>query len=91
MDLRYSEADEAFRAELREWLARSCPSSRPSPRPTTGTAAPATTPTGSAASSTPGTPGINWPKEYGGRDASPTEQLIFLEETHAGAGRRTSA
>ena len=25
--------------------------------------------------------GINWPKEYGGRGATPTEHLIFLEET----------
>ena len=25
--------------------------------------------------------GINWPKEFGGRGATPTEHLIFLEET----------
>ena len=25
--------------------------------------------------------GINWPTEYGGRGATPTEHLIFLEET----------
>ncbi len=25
--------------------------------------------------------GINWPKEYGGRGASPVEHMIFLEET----------
>jgi alkylation response protein AidB-like acyl-CoA dehydrogenase len=25
--------------------------------------------------------GINWPKEFGGGGASPTEQLIFLEES----------
>ena len=25
--------------------------------------------------------GINWPKEYGGRGATPTEHLIFLEES----------
>src|SRR5690349_13862567 len=25
--------------------------------------------------------GLHWPKEYGGRGASPTEQLIFYEET----------
>ena len=30
--------------------------------------------------------GINWPKEYGGRGATPTEHLIFLEESErAGA------
>ena len=25
--------------------------------------------------------GMSWPREYGGRDAAPTEQLLFLEET----------
>ncbi len=35
---------------------------------------------------TPATPGINWPKEHGGRGATPTEHLIFLEESErAGA------
>src|SRR5256885_15891257 len=30
--------------------------------------------------------GLHWPQEYGGRGASPTEQLIFYEETaHAPA------
>jgi alkylation response protein AidB-like acyl-CoA dehydrogenase len=30
--------------------------------------------------------GISWPAEHGGRGASPTEELIFLEETErAGA------
>ena len=30
--------------------------------------------------------GINWPREYGGRDASPSEQLVYYEETaRAGA------
>ena len=30
--------------------------------------------------------GINWPKDYGGRGATPTEHLIFLEESErAGA------
>ena len=34
--------------------------------------------------------GLHWPAEYGGRGASPTEQLIFYEETaqRAGALRR---
>ena len=25
--------------------------------------------------------GINWPKEFGGRGATPTEHLIYIEET----------
>ena len=39
------------------------------------------TPTGSGACSTPGTRGCTGRSEYGGRGASPTEQLIFYEET----------
>ncbi len=35
--------------------------------------------------------GLHWPKEYGGRGASPTEQLIFFEETARAAALRTSA
>ena len=60
-----------------------CRRSRPS---TTGPPAASTTPIGSAASSRPATPGINWPTEYGGRGATLIEQLIYLEETtRAGA------
>ncbi|WP_248843851.1 acyl-CoA dehydrogenase family protein, partial [Streptomyces albus] len=27
--------------------------------------------------------GLNWPKDAGGQDVTPTQQLIFLEETEA--------
>ena len=56
MDLRYSEADEAFRRELRAWLAREVPRHGAPPAGTTGRRAAPTTPTGSAGSSTPATP-----------------------------------
>jgi len=81
MELRDSESEAAFRAQLREWLARTLPE-LPSPP---------------ARDDWPGRvrfdtdwqrrlfdagyAGMSWPKEYGGRDAPPGEQLIFLEET----------
>ncbi len=60
---------------------RRCPRSRRSRRATRGPSGASGTPTGSAGCSTPGYAGLHWPKEYGGRGASPTEQLIFYEET----------
>ena len=87
MDLRYTDDEQPFRAELRDWLADG--PARPSARPRTRTTGPPPGPTtrpGSACCSTPGYAGINWPKEYGGRGATPAEHLIFLEETErAGA------
>ncbi len=48
---------------------------------TTGRLGSRTTPAGSRSCTPPGYAGINWPKEYGGRGATLTEQLIYLEET----------
>ncbi len=83
MRLRYSEADEAFRAELRTWLARVLPDLPSS--------APRDDWSGRRRFDTDwqrrlfdaGYAGLSWPREYGGRDASPSEQLVFLEETTA--------
>ena len=58
MQLRYSDSDESFRAELRAWLEKELPALAPQPAR-----------------------GLHWRAEYGGRGASPTEQLIFYEET----------
>ena len=86
MELRYSPAEQEFRFELRDWLARTL----------------AMLPPKAAANDWPGRrafdtawqrqlydagyAGINWPKDYGGRGATPTEHLIFLEESErAGA------
>ena len=87
MDLRYSESDEKFRAELRAWLAEHVPKHGPPPPTARLAGAPRLGHrAGSAGSSRPATPGINWPREYGGRDASPSEQLVYYEETaRAGA------
>ena len=80
MELRYSDAELAFRDELREWLAATVPGLGPPP----------------AIADWPGRrefdtgwqrrlfeagySGIDWPVAYGGRGASPTEQLLFLAE-----------
>ena len=81
MDLRYSDADEAFRAEVRAWLEREVAEARPAAatrrlaRPTRRT-----TPRGSASSTTAATRA--WP----GRRSSAvvacpiTQQLVYLEE-----------
>src|SRR3989442_494352 len=81
MDLRYSESDEVFRTELRTWLERTLPE-LPTRRSWDDGA-------GRRRFDTDwqrrlydaGYAAINWPKAYGGRDASPSEQLVFLEET----------
>ena len=88
MRLHDSPAEAEFRAELRAWLAaRCCRASRPSPPPTTtGTPAAPTTPPGSACSSTPATPGINWPAEYGGRGATPSRAADLPRGDRAGPG-----
>jgi len=80
MDLRYSDADEAFRRELRAWLAEAVPAHGDPP--------PYSDWEGRRAYDTgwqrklfdAGYAGINWPADYGGRDASLTEQLVYYEE-----------
>ena len=76
MDLTLSPAEEAFRDELREWLAANHPGHEPA---------------GDEASFAfrrdwqrklheAGLAGVSWPKEYGGRGATLIEQAIFNEE-----------
>ncbi len=80
MHLRLSESECELQADLRKWLAAVLPDLPPPP----------------AADDWPGRrrydtdwqrrlydagyAGIAWPRAYGGREASPTEQLVFLEE-----------
>jgi len=86
VDLRYSESDERFRAEVRAWLAEALPALPPKPGPHDWDARRAYDTTWQRMLFDAGYAGINWPSEYGGRGASPTEHLIFLEETErAGA------
>ncbi|RMH76679.1 MAG: acyl-CoA dehydrogenase [Actinomyces sp.] len=87
MDLRYSEAEEAFRHELRAWLAEVLPEVGPPPADRTDVEARRAYDTAwQRMLYDAGYAGINWPREYGGRGSTPTEHLIFLEETErAGA------
>ena len=81
MDLRYTEEELAFRDELRDWLVDAVPSVGPAPDEDDWTATRAYDAQWQRMLYDAGYAGINWPKEYGGRGASPVEHMIFLEET----------
>jgi alkylation response protein AidB-like acyl-CoA dehydrogenase len=82
VDLRYSDSDEAFRRELRVWLADAVPAHGPAPSEKEDWDARRVYDTvWQRKLYDAGYAGINWPKQYGGRDASLTEQLIYHEET----------
>jgi len=81
LDLRYSEADEGFRAELRSWLEAEVPAHGEAPPYSDWPARRAYDTGWQRKLFDAGYAGINWPKEYGGRDASLTEQLVYFEET----------
>ena len=78
-------ADEAaFRAELRAWLAEVLPTLPPPPDDHDDWAAKRAYDTGwQRTLFDAGYAGVSWPAEYGGRGATPAEELIFLEETEA--------
>ena len=80
MDLRYSETDEKFRAELRAWLQKEVPAHGEPPAVNDWPARRAWDTGWQKKLFDAGYAGINWPKEYGGRDASLTEQLVYYEE-----------
>jgi len=80
MDLRYSESDETFRAELRAWLAATLPELPAEPARDDWPARVVYDTDWQKRLYEAGYAGMSWPKEYGGRDAPPSEQLIFLEE-----------
>lgn len=86
MDLSFSPPEEAFRAELRDWLARHCP-------PGWRAGAPPEFPSladevaflrdWQRELAAGGWVGIHWPREYGGRGATVVEHYIFQEEMAA--------
>jgi alkylation response protein AidB-like acyl-CoA dehydrogenase len=86
MDLRYSDAERAFRDELRDWLRATLPTLPPEPARDDWEGRRIYDTHWQRLLFDAGYAGIDWPVEAGGRGASPTEHLIFLEETErAGA------
>jgi alkylation response protein AidB-like acyl-CoA dehydrogenase len=81
VELRYSDADETFRAELRAWLDDALATLPPQPPRDAWPDRRKWDTDWQHRLFDAGYAGLHWPKEYGGRGASPTEQLIFYEET----------
>jgi len=86
VDLRDSPEEHQFRTELRGWLATVLPTLPPKPDMTDWPGRREYDTNWQKLLFDAGYAGINWPAEYGGRGATPTEHLIFLEESErAGA------
>ncbi len=81
MDLRYTPEEEAFRDELGAWLDDVLPHVPPHPDRLDWSGRRAWDTGWQRQLFDAGYAGINWPVEFGGRGATPTEHLIFLEET----------
>jgi alkylation response protein AidB-like acyl-CoA dehydrogenase len=80
VDLRYSTEDQAFRAELRAWLATAVVA-HGAPPPAHDWPARRAYETGwQKRLFDAGYAGIAWPKEFGGRGASLIQQLVYYEE-----------
>jgi alkylation response protein AidB-like acyl-CoA dehydrogenase len=81
MDLRLTESERAFRDRLRGWLAAALPVLPPKPQRDDWPARRAYDTGWQRQLFDAGYAGVDWPAAHGGLGASPTEQLIFLEET----------
>jgi alkylation response protein AidB-like acyl-CoA dehydrogenase len=81
MDLRYTDEEERFRKELRGWLAQTLPTLPPAPPSGDWPGRRAYDTAWQRLLHDAGYAGIDWPPEYGGRGATPTEHLIYLEES----------
>ena len=89
MDLDLSDSERAFQAEVRDWLAANVPTTRlPSMDSAEGFRAHQEWEAALAAARLSV---VSWPREYGGREASLVEWVIFEEEYYrAGAPGRVS-
>ena len=86
MRLKETPEEQAFRQDLRAWLDETLPTLPPEPPFEDWTAKRAYDTGWQRRLFDAGYAGISWPTEYGGRGATPSEELIFLEETErAGA------
>jgi alkylation response protein AidB-like acyl-CoA dehydrogenase len=81
VNLADSPAEAAFRAELQSWLAAELRSVPPPPDHDDWPARRAYDTAWQRRLFEAGYAGIAWPREHGGRGATPAEELIFLEET----------
>ena len=80
MDLRYSEADEDFRKEVRAFLDDAVASYGPPPAPGDWAVRRAYDTGWQRLLYDGGYAGLNWPIEYGGRGLPASQQLVYLEE-----------
>jgi alkylation response protein AidB-like acyl-CoA dehydrogenase len=80
MDLRYTAPEQAFRDELRTWLAAVLPGVGAPPPHDDWAARRAYDLRWQQLLFEAGYAGVDWPAEGGGRGSSPVEQLIFKEE-----------
>ncbi|MGE7389916.1 acyl-CoA dehydrogenase family protein [Streptomyces sp. NPDC004126] len=86
MDLSHTEEERDFRARLREWLAKVLPELPAKPSPDDWPGRRAYDLGWQRRLYDAGYAGLHWPVDAGGRGATPTQHLIFLEETErAGA------
>ncbi|MFN2590576.1 MAG: acyl-CoA dehydrogenase family protein [Actinomycetota bacterium] len=83
MDLRYSQSEQRFRDEVRTWLDETVPTLPPRPDDDDWAGRRAFDTAWQRRLYEAGYAGIDWPTEVGGRGATPTEHLIFLEEAEA--------
>ena len=83
MHLRDSDSDADFRSKVRDWLRGAVASMPTPPSPDDWPGRRAYDAQWQRMLFDAGYAGINWPAEHGGRGATPTEHLIFLEESAA--------
>ncbi len=86
MDLTYTDEEQEFRARLRVWLGKVLPELPAKPSPDDWPGRRAYDLGWQRRLYEAGYAGLHWPVDAGGRGATPTQHLIFLEETErAGA------
>lgn len=81
MDLRFSQSEEDFRKRLQAWLADAVPALPPRPHRDDWPARRRYDTQWQRALHDAGYAGVDWPAAHGGLGATPTEQLIYLEES----------